>query len=270
MPDEYYITSTAQLTSVEQTDIHRLLKESALFDGCLYDCFAENDLSCHDNFPCFYQLYSYDGRLICFISLFFDHRDVFIYGITHPDYRRRRCFSGLLENVFRSLDQYHISIDNIYFPANSKDRCRTLNHYLRSGRIRYEYSEYLMTKNLDSPILSASSGHRESSLPELEYEEQLSCNEYSLWVKDLYVGGCLIEYLSNTEAMIYQFGIVDEEQGKGYGTSGLILICRDLKDRGYTAVSLQVNGKNKKARRLYTDCGFKIKEEIQYFSLPKL
>ena len=53
MPDEYYITNTAQLTSDEQTDVHRLLRESALYDGCLYDCFIETDLSCHDNFPCF-------------------------------------------------------------------------------------------------------------------------------------------------------------------------------------------------------------------------
>ena len=270
MPDEYYITNTAQLTSDEQTDVHCMLRESALYDGCLYDCFIENELSCHDNFPCFYQLYSYDGHLICFISLFFDQRDLFIYGITHPDYRHRHCFSGLLDSVFPALDKYHVPIKKIYFPVNTKFRCPAVNHYIRSGRICYDYSEYLMKKNLNLPISSIKSKGRSFFLPELEYEEQPSCSEYSLWVEDLYVGGCLIEYLSKTEAMIYQFGIVDEEQGKGYGKSGLILICRDLKDRQYSAVSLQVTGRNKKAHRLYTDCGFKIKDEIQYFILNKL
>ncbi len=268
MPDEYYITNTAQLTSEEETEILRLLEESALYDGCLYDCFTENELCCHDNFPCFYQLYSSDDRLICYISLFFDQRDLFLYAITHPDYRRRRCFSRLLASVFQSLDKYHASIDTIYFPLNTKNRCPALNHYIRSGRIYYEYSEYLMTKDLKLPIISRKFRHL--CLPEPEYEEMPSGGEYSLWMEDLYVGGCMIEYLSETEAMIYQFGIVDEEQGKGFGTSGLILICRDLKDRGYSIVSLQVAGKNKKAHRLYTDCGFKIKDEIQYFILNKL
>ncbi|MCI8670105.1 MAG: GNAT family N-acetyltransferase [Lachnospiraceae bacterium] len=270
MPDEYYITNTVQLTSDEQTDIQHLLKESALFDGYIYDCFIENELICHDNFPCFYQLYSFDHRLICFISLFFDQTELFIYGITHPGYRRQRCFSRLLETVFRSLDKSHAPTVNIFFPINTKARCQALTHYTRSGRICYEYSEYLMKKNLNAPISSMKSGNRKSFLLDLEYEEQASGCEYSLWAKDLYVGGCLIEHLSETEAMIYQFGIVDNEQGKGYGTSGLILICQDLKEKGYSAVSLQVTGKNKKARRLYTDCGFKIKDEIQYFILNKL
>lgn len=270
MPDEYYFKKTTQLTSDEQTDIQCLLEASARFDGCPYDCFTENELCCLDNFPCFYQLYSHDNHLICFISLFFDKTDLFIYGITHPHHRYRRCFSRLLFFVFQYLNKYHASIKNIYYPVNAKMQNSILNHYIQSNRISYDYSEYLMKKKLDSSIPFPYPDHLISCLPELEYEETQASCEYSLWVKDLYVGGCLIEYITKTEAMIYQFGIVDEEQGKGYGKSGLILICRDLKDRQYSAVSLQVTGRNKKAHRLYTDCGFEIMDEIQYFIHNKL
>ncbi len=280
MPNTFYIKYTAKLNSGQQAEIHRLLKDSARYDGFPYDCFVENNLNCFDNLPCFYLLYSSDNELICFVSLFLDRTEetatgnlisnLFIYGITQPEFRHHHHFSKLLHSVFQQLKQYSLPIECIYFPVNTKMQKNTIKHYLNSNTISYEYSEYLMKKNLDNLIFTNKGNFGFSSLPELEYEENEYGNEYSLWIEDIYIGGCLIEYINKAEAMIYQFGITDEEQGKGYGKLGLLLICQDLKNRHYALVSLQVTGKNKKAHRLYTDCGFEIIDEIQYFMLNKL
>lgn len=280
MPDAFYIKYTAKLNSSQQAEIHRLLRDSAQYDGFPYDCFIENDLNCLDNLPCFYLLYSSDNDLICFVSLFSDRTaetaaenlisSLFIYGITQPEFRRHHHFSKLLHFVLCRLNQNSLPLETLYFPINIKMRQSVINHYLDSNTISYEYSEYLMKKNLDNLIFTDKVNLGFSSLPELEYEENEYGNEYSLWIEDTYIGGCLIEYINKDEAMIYQFGITDEKQGKGYGKLGLLLICQDLKNRHYALVSLQVTGKNKKAHRLYTDCGFEIIDEIQYFMLNKL
>lgn len=276
MSNSFYIISTAVLDTKEELDIHSLLEYSAVFDGCRYDCFTENEFNCFDNFPCFYLLYSSEHILISFLSVYIENTEIkqqnnesissniFVYGITHPKYRNQSYFSKLFHTAFKHLGQSCFHLENIYFPLNRQMNQDVINHYISSDYISYEYSEFLMKKDLTTlGVISQNSA--ESFIPELEYEENEYGNEFSLWISDKYIGGCLIEYLSETEAMIYQFGIIDEEQGKGYGKTGLLLICKSLKEQDFSLVSLQVTGKNKKAHRLYIDCGFEISEEIQYF-----
>lgn len=258
------------LDNQKQEDIHNLLEYSAAFDNCLYDCFTEDEFICVDNFPCFYLLYSSNHILISFLSFYIDNTtnfpDISVYGITHPEYRNQSYFSKLLHTAFNELKQHCFDAKNFYFPLNYKINHDVINHYINSNYISYEYSEYLMKKDLTTLKFNPQNLNQ-SPVPELEYEENEYGNEFSLWLDDKYIGGSLIEYLNKTEAMIYQFGIIDEEQGKGYGKMGLLLICQNLIEQDFSLISLQVTGKNKKAHRLYIDCGFEISEEIQYFKI---
>ncbi len=278
MSNSFYITNTAFLNVQQQEEIHNLLKYSSSFDGCRYECFTENEFICVDNFPCFYLLYSSEHTLISFLSFYIDNTDfeqqnnlpifsnISVYGITHPEYRNQSYFSKLFHTALKKLKQSDFDVKNVYFPINCKMNHDVISHYINSNYISYEYSEYLMKKNLTT-LKSNLQNLSQPPVLELEYEENEYGNEFSLWIDDKYIGGCLVDYLSKTESMIYQFGIIDEEQGKGYGKTGVLLICLKLMERDFSLISLQVTGKNKKAHRLYIDCGFEISEEIQYFTI---
>lgn len=271
MSDLFQIRNTAFLSETQKSEIHSLLETSTDFDGYLYDCFTENDLICADNFPCFFLLYSAKNTLVSFLSLYLEadnhmiknnnKYNLYIYAITCPKSRNQGCFSNLLDYATRQIKQSLILIKNTYFPINKKNINDSLTHFIQSHYISYDYSECLMKITSDFIHLSY------TKELEIEYEENQYGNEYSLWKNDKYIGGCLIEYINHMEAIIYQFGIIDEEQGKGYGRLGLIQICNELFYRKFLTVSLQVTSQNKKAHRLYIDCGFKIVDEIQYMLL---
>jgi RimJ/RimL family protein N-acetyltransferase len=248
------IQTCYHLTKQQKTAVRNLLSTGSSYDGDFYDAELESP-EFQPPFPIFYLIYD-KTILIGFLSYsLFPIKencfDIFGYAFIHPNRRKEGLFAQLLRNSTIYLKKASNRLNCIYFPTKN-----TTAH--SSDHFFYDYSEYIMKKQL---VFSNST----YANLDLEYEENEYGKEYSLWLEDTYIGGCLIASIGPVEAMIYEFGIIDSMQGQGYGKIGLKLICDALHQKQFETVSLQVSSKNKIAHSLYLNCGFQVTEELQYF-----
>lgn len=241
--------------------IKNLIKECGIYDNSTYDIFTENDSNYSDNFNCFY-LHFNDDLLTGFLSVFAPTNEEFnIYACTLPSFRNQ----GIFTTLFKEFKEEIHTLNNIkiLFPINMNNFSADLSiDLLKKHNFKYNTSDYIMKYDLLKSITPI-----DNIFIELEYEENDDSEyEISLWIKDTYIGGCLIYYGNDDSATIYQYGIVDEYQNKGYGKTGLILILNFLQNKNIKSAILHVTGENKKACSLYLGCGFDIICEEQYFT----
>jgi RimJ/RimL family protein N-acetyltransferase len=250
-------------------DISNMIKKCEEYDHTSYDIFMDNDYNCTD-INCFF-IYMEGNIITGFISIFIPSQDyINVYGCTLPEFRCHGIFSSLFSCLKAELRNNNLSTDALYFPINTMSNAyNNAVQYLLHRDYFPKNTEYMLTYDLLTNTEQFSQSEINQTL-ELEYEETSSESEYSLWLGNTYIGGCLIYFdnFNNSKdiyATIYQYGILDEYQGMGYGKSGLKLILASLKHNGVSKVILQVNGDNKKAYNLYRDCGFYISDSIVYY-----
>ena len=249
MGNNYKIVKQNYIDSDLSAEISHLNDFCNIYDSSSYEIFTEFELNTnHDN--CVYLCY--DGKILAgILTAFIPNADeCWIYSATSPQYRNTKIFSTLFSE-FRNDNSYEIT-----FPltAQSENTINILNHY-NFKNIKCEYiMKYVLSPNTQFSF-------KTEDIPELEYEE----NEYSFWIKDTYIGGCLIS-CDELIVTIYEFYINDDYQGQGYGKSGLKLILNHLsKKQKYSSVILQVSGQNKKACNRYKSLGFEI-ISTEYFA----
>lgn len=90
---------------------------------------------------------------------------------------------------------------------------------------------------------------------------------YAINLKETHIGFMWLHYDSNkTEsAFIYDFLIMEDYQGKGYGQQAMTLMFDTVKEFGASRLSLHVFGHNKRALHVYEKLGF----EITDYSMSK-
>lgn len=277
----YQIIKLNRLNAGLAFNISNMVQQCEQEDHASYDIFLDNGENCND-MNCFYICME-DRQIIGFLSFFMPSLDdINIYACTLPSHRRKGIFTALFSVMQEEFHIQNLSTGHFMFPVHTDSPAYAeAIRYLTHRQYHICNTEYLMKYTIsphvcpaDGALLQASLSETTDSL-ELEYEETELENEYSLWLGDTYIGGCLICYSAETKtdsadtttATIYEYGIIEPYQGLGYGKSGLKQILSSLtaSDYNISSVILHVNGNNKKACNLYLSCGFHIIEKVDYY-----
>lgn len=83
---------------------------------------------------------------------------------------------------------------------------------------------------------------------------------YAINLENTHIGFMWLHYDSKKPeyAFIYDFIIMDDYQGKGYGQEAMNLMLDTVKELGGSRLSLHVFGHNKRALHVYEKVGFQI------------
>lgn len=266
------ITGLNWLNAGLTLDISHLITICNKYDNITYDIFMENGENCND-IKCFY-FYTENNIIVSFLSLFMPYENCLnVYGCTLPPYRNKGIFTLLLSALTDELKNYNISSKMLSFPIKSElPAFKNAIQYLNNRHYSIKDTECMLRYDLqgDKDLFSESFFKWNINNLELEYEETENENEYSLWLENNYIGGCLVYYNDNntdsySTATIYDYEIADEYQGLGYGKAGLKLILDSLRYNDISYIILHTSKSNKKAFNLYTGCGFNIIESIDYY-----
>ncbi len=89
---------------------------------------------------------------------------------------------------------------------------------------------------------------------------------YVALLNDVYIGKIDVS-LGEHEALIYNFGIVPQYRGRGFGRQMLARTIQELLAIGQQRITLEVEAANKNALGLYQSCGFKESSQYHYYTL---
>lgn len=232
-------------------------------DNTHYDIYLGEDYNADYELNWGYLYYS-NGKLLGYITIsLISDEDITAYACVLPDYRCHGIFTALLHSLVSDLQTLNLNPAYLEFPVNPiANTARETINYLSKRNYVLSHSEYKMSLNLNNISFDTSDNPLELLLRETDNDDY----EFSLWSGDIYVGGCMISFFDDDTACIYDYSIISELRGKGYGKHGLHLILNYLSDEESDSVCLHVSGANKKAVSLYLNCGFIIIEETDYYS----
>ena len=299
---ETYKVIKSDFLSPEDIDIIKNIKHlSEISDNTTYDVYLGDDSGTSDEYvedtsiisdeslentsvtsdsklPIAY-LCSYDNHFVGYLTVFFSSlSDINLYACVLPDYRNQGVLSSILNELNNDIKNAGINPECIYFPINklinsADSTSDTAIHYLTKrgysiAHIEYKMCYYFNSSDSENNNNSNSFDNLSDCPLELltrDYDENTS--EYTFWIGDDYIGGCMIYKYNAKSLCIFDYEIEASKRGKGYGKCGLKLILNYLAKDNYNIVSLHVSKANKKACSLYQSCGFIIDEEVDYYSL---
>ncbi|MDF2588583.1 MAG: acetyltransferase [Anaerocolumna sp.] len=88
--------------------------------------------------------------------------------------------------------------------------------------------------------------------------------QYIALLKDKLIGMGSVS-IENDEASIFGFGVKPDHQGKGFGRELLNLLLVDLKEKGCSNITIEVDSTNENAFNLYKKCGFEVETSFNYY-----
>jgi ribosomal protein S18 acetylase RimI-like enzyme len=280
------IISLSKASANQAAEITALVEGTNRHDGTGYSVDLEDDFlkDEENNLFLLYQA----NRLISIISLFTPSRiEAEITALTHPDYRRRGCFTALRlameeELRHRLIPSQLYVCDRLFTPG--QQICRNMG-------AEYEFSEYLM--KLTEPVppavpmndgMSLALSQR-SDLPKLAkimseaFGDPLSEGEarakefFRSPNRTLYtiglngeIAGMIGVYKEGQVDYIHGFCLGDDYRGKGLGRAALIhtaALCRESDP--HREIYLEVETKNETALSLYLKAGFRTISVFDYY-----
>ncbi len=216
-----------------------------------------------------------DGPLIGYAFLFYvpqeDEGSRPVYtcecgAFVHPQYRRRGCFSRLLNEALKNVEHFEQEHDcTVDFCFLTDERSPAASAVLTAIDAEYWYSEYKMVRSL-----------RES---DIGYISRVRIREegsglYSALLDGTIIGSCAL-LPSAREVCLYAFQIKEAYRSQGYGKDflrGMLALLAGAAMNGDGrepaapgTVSLQVSGLNYIARKLYKQTGFQETESVSYY-----
>lgn len=262
-----YILKLNKLSDTLIYEISHLQSECKRLNNEEFYIYLDEDDSFYGELKCFHLFYT-EHVLAGFLSFFVqDDTSVCISGFVLPEYRRRHIFTMLYNSALNELSAYPELLKGIEFhlPDNKLETNLPAIHFLNKNGLIMHHQEFLLCYDLTHMD--------EYSRPDniyTEYDEKE--NEFTLWLNDTYIGGCFIYYSDDScDSMheyvtIYDYEILPEYRGKGYGTSGLLSILSALQNFNFRYVILHVSGENKIAHSMYISCGFTIQSYFSVFN----
>lgn len=254
-------------------------------DNVLYDVYLGEDNCSSPEFPSAYMYFSSD-KLIGYITIsYFSDTDINAYTCVLPDYRCKGIFTMLLNELNTDIQNNGLNVSSVYFPLSihhnnsykSSDSSyfpeaiKNSIHYFTKKGYSISNTEYKMCYDLRYHNINNDIGI--SSLL-LKYPLELltrkcdtNTSELTFWIGEDFIGSCMIYSYKNSSVCIFSFEIEEALRGKGYGKYSLYLVMNYLYENNFNYTFLNVSEANKKACSLYKSCGFKITEEINYYSL---
>jgi ribosomal protein S18 acetylase RimI-like enzyme len=231
-----------------------------------------------------------DGELLGFLGLYQNQpTEVEICGMVHPQHRRRRIFTRLLEAALAGL-RLRGSPRVLLIVDRS---CEAGVGFATSRGGVVDSSEYRMRQQ-EAPELQGA--HEQlclrqatASSEDLDFlrdciqrgfhvpEEAIAADDWVERAKETLVieqAGAKVGVMrvdrdpEASEAGIYGFVVLPELQGGGIGRGALSVVTRALRDDGIDSVHLEVLVDNPAALHLYESCGFQSSGIEDYYLIP--
>ena len=248
-----FVTNT--LTSNQYNDARELISKCSMHDGTRGVSFLEPELNDDMTFPCFYMMYSGD-TLVSFLSVFMpDENQCEVYGNTLPEYRKNGYFTRLWKEALTHIKEW--SLENVFI-VNEPESVSGQAVLKKLGAVP-DRTEYLMS--YDMGVKPEPAGKLE-----ITYSKDDNTEIYGTYVGNTPIGSCKVEF-TRTHAVIYDFQILPEHRGNGYGTEMLLMILKHLMEEEVSKILLHVSGANTAAHAMYSHHGFVSEEQLDYWRL---
>lgn len=219
-----------------------------LNDNIAYDRISADDSEDFDSY-----ILSYDDNVLVGCLLYSQIGITNeIRGIVHSDYRRQGIFTKMV-----SMLKSECNIDDVIFVG--KDCYPGIKQCATSFGCVYCFHDFLMefNPNLFTP--------KESDELYIEFDE--ANDSYYYHLDDDLIGSCSI-YEENDIINIYEVFIEPPYRGRGFGRQIISDLLWDLVNSG-KKIHLHVSESNTVALKLYTSCGFEIKDSVAYYTYKK-
>ncbi|SDY17116.1 GNAT family N-acetyltransferase [Thermoactinomyces sp. DSM 45892] len=229
-------------------------------------------------------LYYENGVLVGFLGLYvFNLREAEIGGMVLPEARRKGIFQKLLEQAIEELKRRGIPNLLIVVDHNSESGQRFAQAQVGT---QYTFSEYCMElseakqqpKRFEDIMIRKAEPEDVSFIVNcMEISFQLPKGDIKperfhqpdtrafLVIKGQEKIGVLSVQISDEGAFIFGFCLLPDYQGHGYGGQALSEVVQLLLEEGETKQFLDVACENKRALKLYQDCGFVVTGCNDYF-----
>lgn len=218
--------------------------------------------------------------LVGFIGVYIFGREFEVCGLVHPNYRRKGIFTKLLKEAISSIQNAKKILLNA--PADSL----TATQFLKTISCAYSFSEYAMVwneKELDIPNTAVTLRKADTTDIETIVSLDVECFDFEVeeardffnrvfleqrtfYIAELNnepIGKISVQY-EEDETWIYGFAVFPKHQGKGYGKNVLTQTILREKQTG-NSIHLEVELKNRNAKKLYEDCGFVQSDTQDYY-----
>ncbi len=225
-----------------------------------------------------------EGEVLSYVGLScFDPDIAEITGMTHPDFRRNGLFRQLMLLALQEAERR--SVDRILMLTDAHSGSGKATVMALGGQ--YAFSEMRMRRT-GASALPVSSQEDSLSLRPATLEDwgEMASQDVSIfgtrnltdastdpsfrktWIiglGDQIIGKIKVNE-QNNQAFLYGFGINPSFRGQGFGRAALTAVLRQLDQKGFSRVELDVEYKNETALNLYRSCGFSEVSEMMYFS----
>lgn len=227
-------------------------------------------------------------KIVSVLSIFAPTRqEAEVTAFTIPAFREKGCFKMLFEEAAAEIKR--CGITEILFVCEPSSLSGQA--VLKKLNARYDFTEYSMkyfelsssltVKNSARGIMSIANAENTEEIVVLREKVFGDChddakaivhNTFESKKREQYIFFCFGQnvgivsvFVEDTEASIHGFGIIPEYRGKGLGKEMLLQITKNLINKGYKDIIIEVDSKNQVAFELYKMCGFKVAVSYDYF-----
>ncbi|HEX4204579.1 MAG TPA: GNAT family N-acetyltransferase [Ktedonobacteraceae bacterium] len=233
-------------------------------------------------------LFYEQGILIGYLAMFsFNSQEAEFSGMVHPAHRRFGIFTQLLNAA--TAECQHRGIPHILLIVEQASTSGQA--FVKTLQPDYDHTEYKMTlqearlpETYSQEIAFRQAGSEDIAalkhitaqafnIPEHEvdwYADKVmdqSSRSYYLGLVNGQPIGKIDVTLGEHEAFIFGFGVLAQQQGRGYGRQILARTIQAILATGQQHIALEVMVENKHALSLYQSCGFEITTGYDYYRL---
>lgn len=278
------ILQSNKLNSEQVRDIEDLEQVCQKNDGLKDVVSLSNELNFDRDINCYFLLYD-EEKLISFLSMFIPtQKEAEISAYTLPNKRNNGYFKVLFEKAGNQLNKYNIKeILFVHEPASKEGK-----YVLDKLNAKYDFSEYLLDYSLDNVLEDNDKLKIEAAMYEniseiVKLDMDIFCesfeNAQSIVIKSMnsekilsyiakfnneIIGVCNVN-VESEDVSIFGVGISPKYQGRGFGKEMLNRVIEKLLNMDIKNITLEVNSINNRAYNLYTNNGFKVKTQYDYY-----
>ncbi|ADY14828.1 GNAT family N-acetyltransferase [Sphaerochaeta globosa] len=279
------IIQSYMLTKTQISEIETLQSLSFLPEGLENHVFLSSEMNVYKDLDCFFLGYEND-QLVSFLGAFLPSRkEVEFNGFTHPDHRRKGCFTLLVEHALTLYRPYSFTQALFQRELNSKSGFS----YLQKRYPELDRSEYLMTleqqhwNNKDTvgtlelvteqckeETIAVMSDAFEETLDEsahfLTYLLNQSDRKTFLYRQEGTAVGVMNALLEDGVWVIHGVGILHAFRNQGMGRH-MLSLAFDVLFQDAATIQLEVDSQNPPALSLYRKLGFQTTSQVDYHRL---
>lgn len=277
------IWKSNSLTDAQKRQIQALQAQVNAYDKLQNEAFLSNEINFDCTAPCFYL--ALEGEdVVAFLTTFMPvNTETEITAFTHPQHRRKGCFSTLLAAALADAAALHIPTALFVVESSSKSGMAALQHctpytYARS-EYRFACTRYaaawqnsLAWQTVTAENVQDYKRVMVSCFPDLVHDVQFTQSLITEPARSGYIGynGALpvaAYALHNEGKHCFLYGVAVEatQHNKGYGKQLLsVAVPKALAQHG--KVVLDVDSSNPAALHLYRTAGFENIFQADYYS----